>query len=75
MIGPPDPLGNCILSYNSKLKKDFIRIQSDAATATYCLTLTDQGDLNLGLGDMAIHQSISGEHSETKWEKSNIPNA
>ena len=60
MIGPPDPLGNCILSYNSKLKKDFIQIQSDAATATYCLTLTDQGDLNLGLGDMAIHQTISG---------------
>ena len=44
-----DPLGHCILSHNSQLKKDLIQVHPTSSTATYCLTLTDRGDLNLGI--------------------------
>ena len=38
-----DPLGQCILHHNSKLDKKSIHINPSKATATYCLTLTNEG--------------------------------
>lgn len=54
-----DHLGQCLLSHNSQLDKSLIRVMPDLSTATYCLTLGENGALNLGIGDMDIHNAIS----------------
>jgi pseudouridine-5'-phosphate glycosidase/pseudouridine kinase len=54
-----DHLGKSILMHNKKLDKSCIEVVKNASTATYCLTLTPNGHLDLGIGDMDIHNHIS----------------
>lgn len=34
----------------------------DQSTATYCVVITENGELSLGLGDMDIHQHITEQY-------------
>lgn len=38
------------------------------STATYCAVINDNGELNLGLGDMDIHQQITEHYVSSCWQ-------
>lgn len=48
-------------SSSSKLDKSLVCTLPSSSTATYCLTLTSDGDLWNGIGDMDIHVAVTPE--------------
>ncbi|XP_069484915.1 uncharacterized protein [Ambystoma mexicanum] len=57
-----DRLAESVLRYCSHMDLRGISRLQGHNTATYCAFITDQGELNLGLGDFDIHQQITVNH-------------
>ncbi len=60
-----DHLGQAILQ--NLEDKSCVEIQTQASTSTYCLLLQDDGELNVGIGDMAAHDMITPDVIKNKF--------
>jgi len=51
----------CSIDHNPLLDKSLIHVVKGEATAVYVVLLDGHGEAKMGVGDMAIHQTISPE--------------
>ncbi|XP_071350447.1 uncharacterized protein [Trachinotus anak] len=57
-----------VLNYCKHMNTSGVARLQDQSTATYCVVVTESGELSLGLGDMDIHQQIT-EQYVSRFEK------
>ncbi|XP_076879056.1 uncharacterized protein LOC143527632 [Brachyhypopomus gauderio] len=57
-----DSHSDAVLNYCKHMDTRAVRRLQGQRTATYCAVITEGGELNLGLGDMAIHSQINEQH-------------
>ncbi|MFT7796753.1 pseudouridine-metabolizing bifunctional protein C1861.05-like [Arapaima gigas] len=53
---------NAILSYCAHMNTSAVARIQEQRTATYCVVITETGELSFGLGDMDIHQQITDQY-------------
>uniref|UniRef100_A0A672NHI0 Pseudouridine-metabolizing bifunctional protein C1861.05-like n=1 Tax=Sinocyclocheilus grahami TaxID=75366 RepID=A0A672NHI0_SINGR len=57
-----DSHSDAVLNYCKHMDTSAVARLQDQRTATYCAVITESGELNLGLGDMDIHQQIQEQY-------------
>uniref|UniRef100_M3XK43 Zgc:136858 n=2 Tax=Latimeria chalumnae TaxID=7897 RepID=M3XK43_LATCH len=57
-----DRLAESVLSYCSHMDMSGVARLREHSTATYCAVIAGSGELSLGIGDMAIHQTITEQY-------------
>ncbi|XP_023281352.1 uncharacterized protein LOC111669316, partial [Seriola lalandi dorsalis] len=57
-----DSHSDAVLNYCKHMNTSGVARLEEQSTATYCVVITESGEMSLGMGDMDIHQQITEQY-------------